>query len=167
MSDISIYDVSVGTFKQGVTVLINILKKGALQPDADTLPSARLIDDMLPLTFQVQFLCKTINRVLVRMVGLDIPMGEDKETTMEDLIATAEATLAILESIDPKTLEGKEATTIELPEPTGKITGRQFILGFALPNFFFHLQTAYAILRSKGVVLGKGDYLDPFKAGVL
>jgi hypothetical protein len=160
MSDLNIYDVSVGTYIGGLTVLVNILKKAALQPDADTLPSARLIDDMKPLSFQVQSVSNTVSRSLTRLMETKVESWEDNETTMEQLIERAEKTLALLESIDPETLEGKEKTTVELP--VGKMTGKQFILGFGMPNLFFHLQMAYAILRMKGVPLGKDDYLGPW-----
>jgi hypothetical protein len=79
---------------------------------------------------------------------------------MEQLIARAEKTLALLKSIDPKMLEEKETTIVKLP--IGQLTGKQFIFGFGMPNLFFHLQTAYAILRLKGVPLGKVDDLEPW-----
>jgi hypothetical protein len=77
MSDINIYDVSVGVYIGGVTVLINILKKAALQPDAATLPSARLIDDMQPLSFQVQSVSNTVSKLLKRLLGTDVEAWED------------------------------------------------------------------------------------------
>ncbi|KAH8674265.1 hypothetical protein BX600DRAFT_457277 [Xylariales sp. PMI_506] len=157
MSEVNIYDISVGTYIGGVTVLVNILKKAALQPDADTLPSASLIEDMLPLSFQVQSVSNTVCGSLKRLLKTDIQMWEDKETTMEQLIERAENTLALLKNIDPKTLEGAEKNICKVAGE--ELTGRQFILGFAMPNLFFHLQTAYAILRMKGVPLGKDDYL--------
>lgn len=160
MSDIKIYDISVGTYIGGLKVLVNILKKAALQPDADTFPSARLIDDMNPLSFQVQSVSNTVSRSLKRLMETDVESWEDNETTMDQLIERAEKTLALLESIDPKTLEGRENTVVKVAGE--EITGKQFILGFGMPNLFFHLQTAYAILRMKGVPLGKDDYLGPW-----
>ncbi|KAK2603834.1 hypothetical protein QQS21_003958 [Conoideocrella luteorostrata] len=160
MSDINIYDISVGMYIKGVSVLIGILKKAALHPNADTLPSASLIDDMKPLTFQVQSVSNTVTISLKKLLQTDIKRWEDDETTMGQIMARAEKTLALLQEIDPKALEGRETTKIKMPG--GLISGKQFVLGFALPNLFFHLQTAYAILRMKGVPLGKDDYLDPW-----
>lgn len=162
MSEITIYDSSVGLFTRGVTTLVDILKKAQLQPEASTFPTAKLIDDMKPLSFQVESAVKTISRSMKRVADIDVETAECNEMSMEELIAFAEKTLAVLKSIEPKALEGKEATKIELS--FGTFTGKQFIFGFGIPSFFFHLQTAYAILRMKGVPLGKADYLDPFKA---
>ena len=161
MSDINIFDVSVGVYIGGVIALINLLKKAALQPDAATLPSARLIDDMKPLSFQVQSVSNTVSRSLKRLMGIDVEEWEDNETTMEELIVRAEKTLAMLKSINPKTLEGKETAMVGIRG--GQLPGKQFILGFAMPSLFFHLQTAYAILRMKGVPLGKADCVEPFE----
>ncbi|KUJ23681.1 uncharacterized protein LY89DRAFT_168 [Mollisia scopiformis] len=161
MSDIDIYDVSVGTYMAGVTSLVNILKKAALQPDADTLPSAKLIDDMQPLSFQVQSVSNTVSKSLKWVIGTEVESWEDNETTMEQLIERVEKTLAMLKSIDPKALEGRESAEIKLSH--GTFTGKQFIFSFGMPSFFFHLQTAYAILRMKGVQIGKADYMDSFK----
>lgn len=162
MSDMNIYDISVGVYINAVTTLIHILKKAALQPDATDLPSARLISDMQPLSFQVQSVSNNAVKSLKRL-GLDVSMFEDNETTMKQLISRSEKTLSLLESIDPATLEGKETATVSLPG--GSLTGKQIILGWPMPNIFFHLQAAYCILRMKGVPLGKQDYLDPWHDG--
>jgi hypothetical protein len=162
MSEVTIYDSSVGLFIGGLTSLISILKKAQLQPDASTFPSAKLIDDMKPLSFQVESAIKTISRCMARAAAIDVETVECNEMNMEELIAFAEKTLQKLKSIEPKSLEGKEATKIELS--LGTFTGKQFIFGFGIPSFFFHWQTAYAILRMKGVPVGKADYMDPFKA---
>lgn len=145
---------------KGVNVLIDILRKATLQPDADTFPSASLIDDMKPLIFQIQSVSHTVTKTLSKLTGTKIEGWEDNETTMEELIARAEKTLALLKDIDRKSLEGRDA--IEIKMPMGQFTGTQFILGFGVPNMFFHLQIAYAILRMKGVPLGKDDYLTPW-----
>ena len=140
-------------------MLIHILKMAASQPEADTLPSDRLIKDMQPLSFQVRSVSNTVTRSLKRLIGV-VEAWEDNETTIGQLITRAEKTLALLQSIDPGKLEGKDTVTVELP--SGQFTGKQFILGFGLPNLFFHLQTAYAIFRMKGVPLGKADYMEPW-----
>jgi hypothetical protein len=160
MSDINIYDVSVGTYIGGVTALANILKKAALQADADTLPSTSLVSDMKPLNFNVQSVSNVVTQSLQRLMGTNLEAWEDDETTMEHLIARAEKTLAMLKRIDPKALEGKETAVFNFS--FGQLTGKQFIFNFGVPSFFFHLQTVYAILRMKGVPLGKADFMDPF-----
>lgn len=164
MSEVTIYDSSVNLFVRGLTTMIHILKKAQLQPDASTLPTAKLIDDMKPLSYQVECVIKTISRTMTRAAGIDVEMVQCDDMSLEELIACSEKTLGLLKSVDPKALEGKGATKIELP--VGTFTGKQFIFGFGIPSLFFHLQTAYAILRMKGVPIGKADYMDPFKADV-
>lgn len=96
-------------------MLVNILKKVALQPNAATLSFSSLIDGMQPLSFLVQSVSNTVSKSLKRLMGTDVETWEDNETTMEQLIARAEKTLALLESIDHMALEGKEKTTVTLP----------------------------------------------------
>ena len=160
MSGISIYDITVGTYISGFKVLLHILKKAAAQPDAETLPSASLIDDMRPLSFQVQTASNIVSASLTRLLETNIQSWDDNETTMEQLIERAENTLALLQNMDPKTLDGAEKKTFDTAGQA--LTGRQLVLGFTLPNFFFHVQTAYSILRMKGVPLGKDDYMGPW-----
>lgn len=159
MSDINIYDISVGVYIAGVTALVSILQKAASEPLADTLPSARLIEDMKPLSFHVQSVSNTVCKSLKKLIG-PVEEWEDNETSMEQLSERAVRTLAMLKAIQPKILEGKE--TITVAHPYGRMNGKQFILGFGIPSFFFHLQTAYSILRMHGVPLGKADFMDCF-----
>ena len=158
MSTITIYDTSVGVFIGATKVLAGILKKAMDDPNADSFPSASLIDDMKPLNFHVESVLKTVSRALDKL-GIDFSPAEEKEATMQQLLDRTENALRELESIDPKALDGKEAATVAMPGQSGNVTGKQFVLGLALPNVFFHLQTTYAILRMKGVPLGKADYL--------
>lgn len=163
---ISIFDVSVNLYTKGVTALVGILQKASTHADAETFPSARLIDDMEPLTFQVAAVSDLVVRSLRKMLGnAELRDFEEPMSTMEDLIERAEQTLTLLKGIDAETCEGRESMQIDLPLPMGPMPGKQLVLGIVLPNFFFHLQTAYAILRMKGVPLGKEDYIAPFKQG--
>ncbi|ETS83082.1 hypothetical protein PFICI_04958 [Pestalotiopsis fici W106-1] len=160
MADVNIYDISAHHYIGALTVLVDILKKAAQQPDASTFPDATLIADMKPLTFHVQSVTKTVSRSLSRLLETEVQAWEDTETTMEELIQRAEACLAMLRGLDPATFVGKEKTVISLP--AGEFVGKQFILGFGVPNIYFHLNMVYAILRMKGVPLGKADYLSPW-----
>jgi uncharacterized protein len=160
MTDISIYDISAHHYIGALTVLTNILKKAALQPDAVTFPSATLIEDMKPLAFHVQSVTKTVTRSLSRLLESEVQAWEDTETTMDELIKRADECLAMLQGLDAAAFVGKEETFISLP--AGKLSGKQFILGFGVPNIYFHLNMVYAILRMKGVPLGKADYLEPW-----
>lgn len=161
MSDISIYNVSVGVFTRGTVVLIGLLSKATQHSGADSLPSATLIEDMKPLSFHVQSVWNTTNLSLKRF-GIDsLETWEDEEpVTMAQLVERAEKLKAFLDGIKPAELEGKDKMEMKVMGETG--TGKQFILSLGMPNFFFHLQTVYSILRMKGVPLGKVDYLGPW-----
>jgi hypothetical protein len=108
----------------------------------------------------VQSVSHTVSRSLERILKTDFQSWEDNETTMEQLIERAENTLALLKNLDPKILEGAEKNICSVRGED--MTGRQFMLGFGMPTLFFHLQTAYAILRMNGVPLGKDDYMEPW-----
>jgi hypothetical protein len=162
---LSVYDTSILTLKRGTTTLLNILKKASESADAASFPDAKLTEDMKPLTFQVQAASNTAKKTVWRLTGVETEAWEDNEQTLDQLIARCEKTLALLKGVDPKQVEGKETAMVELalgPAGTKQLVGTDYILTYAVPNFFFHLQTAYAILRMKGVALGKGDYLGPF-----
>lgn len=161
MSDISIYNVSVGVFTRGTIVLIDLLKKATQHSDADSFPSATLIEDMKPLSFHVQSVWNTANRSLKRFGIADTEDWEDENpVTMAELIERAERLKAFLDAIDPAALAGKDKMEMKVMGEMG--TGKLFILSLGMPNFFFHLQTVYSILRMKGVPLGKEDYLGPW-----
>lgn len=162
MSEITFYDSTVQLFSGGLASLVIILKKAQEHSDAALLPSAKLYDDMKPLTFQVESAIKTVSRCMVRAANIEsIETVECDEMKLDELIAYVEKTLAVLKAIDPKEMIGKEKTEIELS--FGTFTGREFVFAFGIPSFFFHVQTAYSILRMKGVPLGKVDYMDSFK----
>ncbi|KAJ6787719.1 hypothetical protein PWT90_03467 [Aphanocladium album] len=153
-----LYNVSVGVFTRGTIVLIDLLKKAVEHGNADSLPSATLIEDMKPLSFHVQSVWNTANLSLKRF-GIESVESWDDEgpVTMSQLIERAEKLKAFLEGIDPVSLQGKDRMEMKV---MGEMrTGRHFILSLGMPNFFFHLQTVYSILRMKGVPLGKDDYL--------
>ena len=130
--------------------------------DAAVLLNARLAPDMFPLTRQIQIASDAVKGVAARLAGKDVPSWPDTETTFDDLKARIAKTREFLASLKPEDFEGGEARDITIPtRARGDLhfKGKEYLLNFALPNFFFHVTTAYAILRHNGVELGKLDYL--------
>jgi hypothetical protein len=121
----------------------------------------RLYPDMFPLSRQVQIACDTAKGAVARLAGVDIPKHEDTERTFEELKARIAKTVDFVQSVKRERLEGSEEKEIVLQMRSGerRYTGLQYLLGHALPNFYFHITTAYNILRHNGVDLGKRDYL--------
>lgn len=162
---VTVYDTTIGNLSQGVESLIAILKKGSEHSDAASFPSATLIEDMKPLTFQVQIALAMAKNTAAYIYGVEAGAPQE-DKTMEDMIAHCEKTLALLKSVDAKSIGDKAADTkinVKLgPTVEATITVQEYVFGHVLPNFFFHLTTAYNILRMKGVPLGKMDYLTPF-----
>lgn len=165
MAGISIHDTSIVTFQRGETALRNMLKKASESADAASLADAKLCEDMKPLAFQVQMCSNLAKKTVWRLTGAEIETWADDEQTLDQLIARCDKTLSLLDGVDPKQIEGKESEIVELglgPHGTKQLPAKDYVLTYALPNFYFHLQTAYAILRMKGIPLGKFDYLAPF-----
>jgi uncharacterized protein len=121
----------------------------------------RLAPDMLPLTRQVQIACDAAKGCVARLSGSDNPRFEDNEATLADLRARIEKTRAFVQGFAAAQIDGSEDKAIEVPTRTEplKFSGEVYLKHFALPNFFFHATTLYALLRHAGVDLGKGDYL--------
>jgi hypothetical protein len=163
---LSLYDVSVPAFLRGFANLTEILKKGEAFADEKgiahkELLEARLIEDMLPLTAQIQRVSDSAKFVPVRLGAAEnLPMA-DEEVTFADLHARIDKTIDFLNGIVPASMADKEDIDVVVKTRTGEthFSGKSYVLGFALPNFYFHVTTAYAILRHKGVPVGKMDYL--------
>lgn len=163
-----LYDLSVPVLIRGLHNLSAILGKAATHADANgidpaTFTQARLAEDMAPLTSQVQFASDTAKGAAIRVGGMEpVPMA-DTETSFPELQDRIARTIAFLESVPREKIDGREDAEVIFQTPTASLTftGRNYILGFALPNFFFHVTTAYAVLRQAGVPLGKLDYLGP------
>ena len=130
--------------------------------DPDTLLTSRLAPDMLPLVKQIQIACDSAKLGVARLAGGEAPTFDDTETTIAQLQARIEATTAYLRSVPAAQVDGSEDKAISVPvrgpDPL-QFTGEQYLKHFALPNFFFHVTTAYALLRHNGVELGKADFL--------
>lgn len=123
--------------------------------------TARLAPDMLPLTNQVQIACDTAKFLIARLAGVDAPKFDDSEKSLADLRARIKATIEFVQSVPADSVNGTEDKDVTLPRRTGPIVmkGEAYLKHFALPNFFFHLTTAYALLRHNGVEIGKLDFL--------
>ena len=163
---LSMYAVSVPVLIRGLGNLSALLEKGlasaeARNIDPAVLVSARLAPDMHPLSRQVQIASDSAKGAASRLAGVDNPSWPDTETTFPELQARVKQTIDYLQTFKPEQFEGAETKTVTLPSPGGdmKFTGQEFLFGFVLPNFFFHVTTAHAILRHNGVPIGKGDYL--------
>lgn len=122
---------------------------------------ARLYPDMFPLARQVQIACDSAKGALARLAGVEIPKHEDTEQTFDELKARIAKTLDFVESVKAGELEGSETreVTVRFRGQDVKFTGLQYLLGIAYPNFYFHVTTAYDILRHNGVELGKRDFI--------
>jgi hypothetical protein len=166
---LSMHQVSVPVFVRGLTVLADLLKKAEAYVEQhgsvpDAIISARLADDMLPLSAQVQRASDTSKMSVERLSGVPAPKFEDNETSFDQLQQRIANTLAYLNSVGAAQFDGAEARMIKLN--WGKVqpefSGDDYLLTFALPNFYFHIATAHGILRNQGVPVGKLDYLGLF-----
>ena len=163
---ISMYQASVPRFANVLGNLSNLLDKAqahvdAKKLDATTLTNFRLFPDMLSLTRQVQIACDTAKGLVARLAGVDIPAYEDNEVTFADLKARIAKTIAFMQSIPAEKIDGTEDKDIvtKRGDKETHYKGMQFLLGHAVPNVYFHVTTAYNILRHNGVEIGKRDYL--------
>src|SRR6202165_4760894 len=163
---ISMYQASVPRFVNILGNLSNILDKAQVHVDAKKLDTAtlttyRLFPDMLPMTSQVQIACDTAKGVVARLAGVEIPVYEDNEKTLRDLKARIAKTIAFIQTVTSAQIDGTEdkEIVIKRSDKETRYKGMQFLLGHALPNFYFHVTTAYNILRHNGIEIGKRDYL--------
>jgi uncharacterized protein len=158
---VSMYQASMPPLVRGLRILSTILKTVETRPDAQSLVDARLAPDMMTLAGQVQRASDTSKGCAARLAGVEAPGFPDTEKTLADLQARIANTIAFLESVKREAFEGSEARAITLKAgpQTFDFTGESYLFQFVLPNFYFHLTVAYAILRHNGVPLGKMDYL--------
>lgn len=167
---VSMYEVSIPVFTLSLNNLAAILDKASAHAEAkkmgpNVLPGTRLIADMLPLSAQIQIACDTAKGAAARLAGVEAPKHEDTEATIADLRARIEKTVAFIKSVKPEQFANAETREIVLqfPQTTLKFTGLNYLANFVLPNFFFHMTMAYALLRKNGVELGKRDFLGPIQ----
>jgi uncharacterized protein len=164
---ISMHAMSVEVFTLTLSNLSLILEKAAANAaqrkfEAGVLLAARLAPDMLPLTRQVQIASDIAKNSVARLAAQDPPRFEDTETTIEQLRARVARTIDFLKSVPASALEGSDSRDIKVPlgDRTLELKGVDFLQRWAIPNVFFHVVTAYDILRHNGVELGKRDFLN-------
>ena len=163
---LSMHEAAVPPLARSLSNLSGILAKAAAHAEAKgidpaVLLQARLYPDMFPLVRQVQIATDIARRGLARLAGVESASMEDNEASFADLISRLETTLVSLAAFSPEQLDGTETKAIELPirGETLHFSGQSFLLLFVLPNVYFHVTTAYDILRHNGVELGKRDFL--------
>ncbi|MGH8765018.1 MAG: DUF1993 domain-containing protein [Burkholderiales bacterium] len=164
--NLSMYQASAPRFAHMLKNLSAMLDKAqahceAKKIDPLALTAFRLYPDMLALTRQVQIACDSAKGAMARLSGVENPKYEDTEKTFEELKARIAKTLAFMDTFKPAQIDGSEEKDIVLKLRGNDVTfkGMAFLLGFAWPNFYFHVTTTYNILRHNGVELGKADFL--------
>ena len=166
---ISMYQASVPVFQKSLTALKGVLAKAAAHAkdkkiEESVLMGSRLYPDMLPFSRQVQIAADFGKGPVARLAGVELPKYEDTESTFAELTARIDKTLAFIGTFTPAQIDGQEDRDITLPiggTPT-TFKGQPYLLHFALPNFYFHMSMAYAILRHNGVDVGKRDFIGGF-----
>ncbi len=160
------YQASAPRFANTLKNLSAILDKAKAHAEAKkidelVLTSSRLYPDMLAFARQVQIACDSSKGAVARLAGVEIPKHEDTEKTFDELKERIAKTLAFIDTVKPAQIDGSEEKEVVL-KLQGKdvpFKGLQYLLGFAWPNFYFHVATAYNILRHNGVEIGKRDFI--------
>ncbi|KAK1569685.1 uncharacterized protein LY79DRAFT_674518 [Colletotrichum navitas] len=169
----TLHDATVPLLLSGLKTLLNLLSKAEAYAaeksiEADSILQWKLADniDMFPFSFQYFVATDSAMKIVSRVQGTE-PLAWGKDFAgLGELRKRVEETIALVESADPKTFEARTDALVPLGLGFGKgemqIRARDYVVAYGMPNFFFHIQTAYCILRAKGLDLGKGDYLNPF-----
>ncbi|KAL6827550.1 hypothetical protein V8C40DRAFT_199223 [Trichoderma camerunense] len=161
----SLYDASIPLAKSALKSLTNILKLGEASPNAATLLAARIHPDMLPLVFQVKMVTDTSTKIVARLTGAEPHAWEGEVETFADCYARIAKAEEILATADKEVINKRQNELVTLgmgSAGTFEMPGSHYLNGYALPNVFFHLSTAYNIMRKEGVPLGKQAYLESF-----
>lgn len=172
MQATNLYSITVPPMIKALKVLSNLLDKGMAHAETkaterqpaskhmEALLQDRLVFDQFPLVRQIQIASDNAKGAVGRLAGIDIPVFEDNEKTLEELKVRLEKTIQILEQVKPEQIIGKEDVKVTLPYfPNQYLTGFEYVTEYLIPNFYFHVTTAYAILRKNGVNVGKSDYI--------
>jgi hypothetical protein len=165
---LSMHEISIPAFVRGFSVLSSLIDKAEAfaaekKINPAVLVNARLAPDMLPFSGQIQRASDTSKAVIGRLTTIEVPKFPDEEANFAELRERIAKTVAFLESVDRSALDGSGEKEVTLNSGHLKVTlsGAQYILKFALPNFYFHVTTAQNILRHNGLQVGKLDYLGP------
>ncbi|QWE15860.1 DUF1993 family protein [Polynucleobacter sp. AP-Nino-20-G2] len=163
---ISMYQASIPQLKKMLGNLSSLLTKAeehvaAKGIDGAVLVEGRLFPDMFPLAKQVQIACDQVKNGMARLASIEAPKFDDNETTIAQLKERIAKTIAFVDTIKPEQVNGTEAKEIKfsVKEWSFEFVGEQYVLTWIIPNFYFHVTTAYNILRHNGVEIGKADYL--------
>jgi uncharacterized protein len=163
---VSLYDVSVPVFTRMLTNLLAIMDKaeanaGERKFDTAVLANARLAPDMIPFRGQIMIATDHVKGCVSRLAGRDVPSWPDTEETFAELRARITKALDLAATVTAKDLEGSETrqVTLKIGGNDMTMTGLDYLNQRAMPNFYFHITTAYAILRANGVPIGKRDYI--------
>ncbi len=171
MQETNLYTITIPPMMKALTALSAILDKAAWYAESKRTPrrnfeeallSDRIIFDQFPLVQQVQIATDNAKGGAARLAGIEPPKFEDTEKTIAELKARIEKAIEFLETISPEQVAGQEERTIEQRYFPGKyIRAFDYATGYLMPNFYFHVVTAYSILRKNGVPIGKEDYIGP------
>jgi len=165
---VTLYELASETFAPMLRALSGILDKGAAHAHAKklaptALPAERLAPDMYTLAKQVQLACSNARECVEQLTGHPPKWFDENETTIDELKAHIAATIDYLAAVPKSAFDGAERKEIAIPLPDGEhaivMTGTQFLRDWGIPHFYFHVVTAYDILRHNGVEIGKRDYL--------
>lgn len=167
MAAYTLYDASVGVAKDALVALSAIITKAEASSVAASIPAARIHADMLPFSFQVHVVTQTIHKMIARTTGAEPKDYENSGLeTFEGMKTRIAEVQSQLEAVDRAAVNGREKETVSFGmgpgRPDAKVESWQYVHGYATPNIYFHLVTAYDIVRKEGVDIGKMDYLDPF-----
>ena len=158
----TLYDASAPVFVSMLTNMRAWLDKAGAEGDEAALIQARLAEDMRPLPAQYQMASDSAKNAVARLAGIEAPAMADDEASFDALRARCDRTIAFIRSVDAGALAGAEEREVVLRFPNGmgyRFRGADYLNRFALPNFYFHATTAYAILRAAGIGVGKPDFL--------
>jgi len=165
---ISLYEITIQVFIKNLQTLKKLLEKGVAFTKEDgvsvteeSLAGAKLIADMGDLIYQIQRVSDTSKGLAQRVGGVEPVVLEDNEKTFPDMLTRIQKTIEVLEKVKKEDLDAAEDVEVVVKTRSGelKFTGKSYAIDFAIPNFFFHFVTAYALLRKEGVQVGKNDYL--------
>jgi hypothetical protein len=163
----SLYDASIPLVQDSLAALSAIIKKGEAAPNAATLPEARIYQDMFPLKFQVHAITDFSQKMLARLTGTEPIVLQNNLETFADFHARIAQVQDIIATANKDLINKRAAEIVPLvvvPGTETTLPSAAYVTSYGLPNIFFHLTTAYDIMRKEGVPLGKRDYLHPFLA---